>query len=68
MKRWRLPGRVPLRLRILFRGLFALLALAMVALALSVLQDEKQRSHRIYAEGLKKNQAQIAAHKVAPSG
>ena len=68
MKRWRLPGRVPLRLRILFRGLFALLALAMVALALSVLQDEKQRSHRIYAEGLKKNQAQIAARLRHPTG
>ena len=68
MKRWRLPGRVPLRLRILFRGLFALLALAMVALALSVLQDEKQRSHRIYAEGLKQNQAQIAARLRHPTG
>ena len=68
MKRWRLPGRVPLRLRILFRGLFALLALAMVALALSVLQDEKQRSHRIYADGLKKNQAQIAARLRHPTG
>jgi len=66
--RWRLPGRVPLRLRVLFRGLFALLALAMVALALSVLQDEKQRSHRIYAEGLKKNQAQIAARLRHPTG
>jgi len=68
MTRWRLPGRVPLRLRMLFRGLFALLALAMVALALSVLQDEKQRSHRIYAEGLKQNQAQIAARLRHPTG
>ncbi|HXD04790.1 MAG TPA: HAMP domain-containing sensor histidine kinase [Burkholderiaceae bacterium] len=68
MRRWRLPGRVPLRLRVLFRGVFALLALAMVALALSVLQDEKQRSHRVYAEGLKRNQAQIAARLRHPTG
>ena len=52
MKWLRLPGRVPLRLRVFFRGAFALLALATLALAVSVLQDEKQRSHRNYAEGL----------------
>ena len=68
MSRWRFPGRVPLRLRVFFRGVFALLALAMVALALSVLQDEKQRSHRVYAEGLKRNQAQIAARLRHPAG
>lgn len=68
MSRWRFPGRVPLRLRVFFRGVFALLALAMVALALSVLQDEKQRSHRVYAEGLKRNQAQIAARLRHPTG
>jgi hypothetical protein len=44
MSRWRFPDRVPLRLRVCFRGVFALLALAMVALALSVRQDKKQRS------------------------
>lgn len=65
----RLPGvRVPLRLRVLFRGIFALLALALLALALSVLQDEKQRSHRVYAEGLAKSQAQIAARLRHPTG
>ncbi len=68
MIHWRLPGRVPLRLRVLFRSVFALLALALVALALSVLQDEKQRSHRVYADGLKKSQAQIAARLRHPSG
>jgi len=66
--RWRLPGRVPLRLRVFFRGVFALLALAIVALALSVLQGEKQRSHDVYAEGLKKSQAQIAARLRHPAG
>ena len=68
MRGWRFPGRVPLRLRVFFRGVFALLALAMVALALSVLQDEKQRSHRVYAEGLQRNQAQIAARLRHPTG
>ncbi|EHR73698.1 signal transduction histidine kinase [Burkholderiales bacterium JOSHI_001] len=72
MKPWRLPAgvrlRVPLRLRVLFRGVFALLALALLALALSVLQDEKLRSLRVYAEGLKKNQAQIAARLRHPTG
>ena len=72
MIRWRLPGRlplrVPLRLRVLFRGVFALLAMALVALALSVLQDEKQRSHRVYAEAVGKNLAQIAARLRHPTG
>lgn len=67
MSSWSLP-RVPLRLRVLFRGLFALLALALVALALSVLQDEKQRSHRVYVEGLRQNQGQIAARLRHPAG
>ena len=72
MTSWRLPAgvrlRVPLRLRVLFRGVFALLALALLALALSVLRDEKQRSHRVYAEGLAKSQAQIAARLRHPTG
>ena len=62
------PFRVPFGLRIFFRGAFALLAMATLALALNVLQDEKQRSHRIYAEGLRKNQAQIAARLRHPTG
>lgn len=66
--KWRLPGRVPFRLRVFFRGAFALLALATLALALNVLQDEKQRSHRNYAEGLRQNQAQIAARLRHPTG
>jgi signal transduction histidine kinase len=47
---------------------FALLALAVLALATAVLQDEKVRSHRVYAEGVKKNQAQIAARLRHPTG
>jgi signal transduction histidine kinase len=70
LTRWlpALPVRVPLRLRVVFRGIFALLALSTIGLALSVLQDEKQRSHRVYAEGLRKSQAQIAARLRHPSG
>ena len=60
--------RVPFRLRIFFRGAFLLLALAVAALALSVLADEKQRSQRAYAEGLARNQAQIAARLRHPTG
>lgn len=64
----RLPGRVPLRLRVFFRGAFLLLALATLALALHVLQDEKQRRHQQYADGLRKSQAQIAARLRHPTG
>ena len=64
----RFPGRVPFRLRIFFRGAFALLAFATLALALTVLVDEKQRSHRRYAEGLHNNLAQIAARLRHPTG
>ena len=66
--KFRLPERVPFRLRVFFRGAFALLAFASVALALMVLIDEKQRSHRRYAEGLQKNLAQIAARLRHPTG
>ena len=66
--KWRLPGRVPFRLRVFFRGAFALLALATLALAVNVLQDEKQRGHRNYADGLRQNQAQIAARLRHPTG
>ena len=39
--KFRLPGSVPFRLRVFFRGAFAALALATLALAVNVLQDEK---------------------------
>lgn len=60
--------RVPLRLRVFFRGAFALLALATLALALGVLVDEKQRGLRVYADGVKKNAAQAAARLRHPTG
>jgi signal transduction histidine kinase len=71
--KWSLPGalpafRIPFRLRFFFRAVFALLALITLALALTVLQDEKERSHRVYAQGLQQNQAQIAARLRHPTG
>jgi signal transduction histidine kinase len=63
-----LPARVPFRLRVFFRGVFLLLALATIGLALAVLQDEKERSYRNYQDGFKKNQAQIAAKLRHPTG
>jgi signal transduction histidine kinase len=63
-----IPARVPFRLRVFFRGIFLLLALATIGLALAVLQDEKERSYKNYQDGFKKNQAQIAAKLRHPTG
>ena len=68
MSPWRLPERLPLRLRFLFRGLFLLLVVATLGLALSVLQDEKERARRGYAEAVRKTAAQIAARLRHPTG
>jgi signal transduction histidine kinase len=62
------PGRVPFRLRIFFRGAFLLLAIATVALALSVLQEEKQLSYRSYRDVFRKNVEQITARLRHPTG
>jgi signal transduction histidine kinase len=64
----RLPTRIPLRLRVFFRGAFGLLTLATVALALTVLQEEKQRSYANYQDGFAKTQAQIVARLRHPTG
>jgi signal transduction histidine kinase len=63
-----LPARVPFGLRVFFRGAFLLLGLATLALAVAVLQDEKERSYRNYQDGFRKNQAQIAAKLRHPTG
>ncbi|MBI5259034.1 MAG: HAMP domain-containing histidine kinase [Burkholderiales bacterium] len=65
---WPLPGRVPLRLRLFFRGVFLLLALATLAMAVGVLQEEKQLGHRHYQLTLRKTQAQILARLRHPTG
>lgn len=56
------------RQRLLFRGVFLLLALATVALAASVLQQEKQVLYDHYQASFKKTQQQILATLRHPSG
>ncbi|MES2933140.1 MAG: sensor histidine kinase, partial [Pseudomonadota bacterium] len=56
------------RLRLLFRGAFLILALATVALAVSVLQQEKQLSYNNYQSSFKKTRQQISATLRHPAG
>ena len=56
------------RLRILFRTAFLALALAVVAMAVTVLQEEKQRSYDNYRTTLLKTKAQILASLHHPAG
>src|ERR1700710_2399667 len=65
---WRWPGLAFFRLRLFFRGVFLLLAVATVAIALSVLQDEKELSHRNYRQGFAKTMGQVAAQLRHPAG
>lgn len=66
MRLW--PRGVPLRLRVFFRGAFLLLALATLALALSMLREEKQLSYRSYGELFGRNVAEITARLQHPTG
>jgi signal transduction histidine kinase len=69
MTSWRLPSvSVPLGLRLFFRGIFLLLALATLAMALGVLLEEKQLGHRNYQAVLQKTQAQIVSRLRHPTG
>jgi hypothetical protein len=65
---WDWPGLAFFRLRLFFRGVFLLLAVATVAIALSVLQDEKELSHRAYRTGFAKTMGQVAAQLRNPAG
>ena len=56
------------RLRLLFRGAFLTLAIAVLALAVVLLQEEKQRSHDHYRESAGKTMEQIAARLRHPAG
>ena len=56
------------RLRIVFRTSFLLLAVAILAMAVAVLQEEKQRSVGNYRAGLAKTKEQIVALLHHPSG
>ncbi|HSV46165.1 MAG TPA: HAMP domain-containing sensor histidine kinase [Ramlibacter sp.] len=61
-------GLASFRRRLLFRGVFALLALATLALALVLLQDEKERSHANYRQAFRKTQAEVMARLRHPAG
>lgn len=56
------------RLRVLFRTAFLALALAVVAMAITVLQEEKQRSYDNYRASLGKTKEQIVARLHHPAG
>ncbi|MDK2123362.1 sensor histidine kinase [Parachitinimonas caeni] len=56
------------RLRFLFRGAFLLLALSILALALYLLQEEKQLSYKNYRHSFHKTEEQIAAKLRHPTG
>jgi signal transduction histidine kinase len=59
---------VPFGLRVFFRGAFLLLSLAVIALALTVLIEEKQRRYADYAVSLTKSHQQILTRLRHPSG
>jgi signal transduction histidine kinase len=61
-------GLASFRRRILFRAVFLLLALATLALAVVLLQDEKERSYRNYQQGFRKTQADLMARLRQPAG
>ena len=56
------------RLRTLFRTAFLLLALAVLAMAVTVLQEEKQRSYDNYQSSFAKTKAQIVGRLHHPAG
>ena len=60
--------RVPLRIRVFFRGTFLLLALATFALAITALREEKAVSYASYARVFDEHAAQITAILRHPAG
>ena len=64
--RW--PGIASFRQRLLLRSVFALLAIATLAMALALLQEEKQLSYRNYQASFKKTQAQVSSRLHHPAG
>ncbi len=61
-------GLASFRRRLLFRGVFLLLALATLALAVVLLQDEKERSYRAYQQNFGKTQTELVTRLRHPSG
>ena len=61
-------GIASFRRRLLIRAVFLLLALATLALAVVLLQDEKERSLRNYRQSFRKTQADVMARLRLPAG
>ena len=61
-------GLASFRRRILFRAVFLLLAFATLALAVVLLQDEKQRSYANYQQAFRRTQAELLARLRDPAG
>jgi signal transduction histidine kinase len=61
-------GLASFRRRLLIRAVFLLLALATLAFALVLLQDEKERSLRNYQQNFRKTQADVMARLRQPAG
>jgi two-component system OmpR family sensor kinase len=61
-------GLASFRRRILFRGVFLLLAFATLALAVVLLQDEKERSYGNYQQGFRRTHAEVMARLRHPAG
>lgn len=62
------PGIASFRQRILLRSVFALLALATLAMALTLLQEEKSLSYRSYQASFRKTQEQVSSRLHHPAG
>jgi two-component system, OmpR family, sensor kinase len=61
-------GLASFRRRILFRGVFLLLALATIAFAVVLLKEEKERSYQNYAQNFARTQAEVLARLRHPAG
>jgi two-component system OmpR family sensor kinase len=61
-------GLASFRRRILFRGVFLLLAVATLALAVVLLRDEKQRSYGNYQQAFRKTQSELMVRLRHPAG
>ena len=61
-------GLASFRRRILIRAVFLLLAIATLALAVVLLQDEKERSYANYRQAFRKTQAELTGRLREPAG
>lgn len=61
-------GLAAFRSRIVFHGVFLLLAAATLALAVSLLLEEKQRSYQRYEQGFKRSLGEVTAQLRHPTG